>query len=259
MIRWRRILAGLALVAAAITAQAEGALFRVPTREGVTTTLFWEVAPDAKATVFLFPGGGGGFGKFEDGKVTGGNFLVRSAPYFLTNGFNVAIFGRPSDMEELGWTERTEPKHMTDVAKVLEFVKQKSNLPVWIIGTSRGTVSATATAINVHDPAIAGLVLTSSVVSFKKPEAVPRQDLAAIKVPVLVLHHTKDACHLCQPSEVPAILRGLKNAPIKKEIMFSGGANPSGNVCNGQHWHGFIGAEREAVDLIANWIKNPMN
>ena len=55
MIRWRRILAGLALVAAAITAQAEGALFRVPTREGVTATLFWEVAPDAKATVFLFP------------------------------------------------------------------------------------------------------------------------------------------------------------------------------------------------------------
>ncbi len=41
--------------------------------------------------------------------------------------------------------------------------------------------------------------------------------------------------------------------------MFSGGANPSGNVCNGQHWHGFIGAEREAVDLIANWIKNPVN
>ena len=103
------------------------------------------------------------------------------------------------------------------------------------------------------------MVLTSSVVSFKKPEAVPRQDLAAIKVPVLVLHHTKDACHLCQPSEVPAILRGLKNAPIKKEIMFNGGANPSGNVCNGQHWHGFIGAEREAVDLIANWIKNPVN
>ena len=46
MIRWRRILAELALVAAAIPAQAEGALFRVPTREGVTTTLFWEVAPD---------------------------------------------------------------------------------------------------------------------------------------------------------------------------------------------------------------------
>ena len=242
----------------AMNCNAEGTLFKVPTRDGVTTTLFWETVPNAKATVFLFPGGGGGFGRVEDGKAMGNNFLVRSEPYFLANGFNVAIFGRPSDSEELDYPDRISDTHMTDVRKVLEFVKTKSDAPVWVVGTSRGTVSAAAAAIKLQGE-MAGVVLTSSVVSFKKPEAVPRQDLAAIKVPVPVLHHNKDACHLCQPSEVPAILRGLKNAPIKKEIMFSGGANPSGNVCNGQHWHGFIGAEREAVDLIANWIKNPVN
>ena len=27
----------------------------------------------------------------------------------------------------------------------------------------------------------------------------------------------------------------------------------------GQHWHGFIGMEREAVDQIAGWIKAPAN
>lgn len=138
----------------------------------------------------------------------------------------------------------------------LEFVKQKANVPVWIVGTSRGTLSATAAAIKLQGE-MAGVVLTSSVVSYKKPEAVPRQDLATIKVPVLVLHHEKDACHLRQPSAVPAILRGLKNAPVKKEIMVSGGQNPTGNVCNGQHWHDFIGMEREAVGLIAEWIKIP--
>lgn len=106
---------------------------------------------------------------------------------------------------------------------------------------------------------MAGVVLTSSVVSYKKPGAVPKQELDRIKVPVLVLHHAKDACPWCQPHEVPPILRGLKNAPIKKEIMVSGGENPTGNVCEALHWHGFIGAEREAVDLIANWIKNPVN
>ena len=111
----KQIIAGI-LALVSLTTHAEGTLFKVPTRDGVVTTLVWEAAPDAKATVFLFPGGGGGFGKFEDGKATGGNFLVRSAPYFLSNGFNVAIFGRPNDMDELGWTERTEPKHMTDVA-----------------------------------------------------------------------------------------------------------------------------------------------
>ena len=106
---------------------------------------------------------------------------------------------------------------------------------------------------------IAGLVLTSSVVSYKKPGAVPKQELADIKIPVLVLHHAKDACSLCMPHEVPSILRGLKNASIKKEIMVSGGENPTGDACAALHWHGFIGMEQEAVDTIGRWIDNPTN
>ena len=241
-----------------VAAHAEGKLFKVPTRDGVVTTLFWEAAPDAKATVFIFPGGAGGFGKFEDGKATGGNFLVRSAPYFLANGFNVAIFGRPNDMD-LGWEVRTEPTHMTDVGKVLEFVKQKSDLPVWIVGTSRGTVSATAMAINMQDPSIAGLVLTASVVRYATPGNVPRQRLSAIKVPVLVYHHAKDACKHCQASETPAILSGLTRAPVKKLMVVDGGSNPTGDECAGQHWHGFIGMEKAAIDTISGWIKAPTN
>ena len=251
----KRLFAATVLWALSFTGHAEGTLFKVPTRDGVTTTLFWEPAPDAKATVFLFPGGAGGFGRIEAGKAMGMNFLIRSEPFFIANGFNVAIFGRPSDSQDLDYADRISDTHMADVRKVLEFVKNKAEVPVWIVGTSRGTISATATAINLQSD-IAGMVLTSSVVSYKKPGAVPKQDLAAIRVPVLVLHHTKDACPLCQPFEVPAILRGLKNAPVKKEVMVSGGDNPTGNVCEALHWHGFIGMEREAVDLIAEWIKN---
>jgi len=257
MMMCRALLVGMMMGFAAIC-HAEGTLFKVPTREGVTTTLFWEPVPDAKATVFLFPGGAGGFGKVEDGKAMGQNFLVRSEPFFIANGFNVAIFGRPSDSQDLDYADRISDIHMTDVRKVLAFVKRKADVPVWVVGTSRGTISATAAAINLPSE-MAGVVLTSSVVSYKKPGAVPKQDLDRIKVPVLVLHHAKDACPLCQPFEVPAILRGLKNAPIKKEIMVSGGENPTGNVCEALHWHGFIGAERETVDLIANWIKVPTN
>lgn len=228
----------------------------MPTRDGVSTTLFWESIPNAKATVLLFPGGGGGFGKVEDGKATGNNFLVRSNPYFLANGFNVAIFGRPNDSAELEYVDRTSDAHMADVQKVLAFIKTKADLPVWVVGTSRGTISATATAIHVQNE-IAGLVLTSSVVNNKKPGAIPKQELADIRVPVLVLHHTKDACPLCQPQEVPNILRGLKNAPIKKEIMVSEGDNPTGDPCAALHWHGFIGMEKEAVDTIGRWIYSP--
>ena len=254
----RSLLISIVLALVSLTGHAEGTLFKVPTRPDVKTTLFWEPVEGAKATVFLFPGGGGGFGKVEDGKPTSNNFLVRSAPYFIANGFNVAIFGRPSDSEDLDYADRISDTHMADVRKVLEFVKRKADVPVWIVGTSRGTISAAAAAINLPGE-MAGVVLTSSVVSYKKPGAVPKQDLDRIKVPVLILHHAKDACPLCQPFEVPAILRGLKNAPIKKEIMVSGGVNPTGNVCEALHWHGFIGMEHEAVDLIADWIKSPTN
>ncbi|RZI43848.1 alpha/beta hydrolase [Herbaspirillum sp. HC18] len=238
-------------------ANAQGMLMKVPTRADVKTTLYWAAHDGAKATVFLFPGGGGGFGKVEDGKPTSNNFLVRTVPYWLDNGFNVAIFGRPSDSDELDYADRISETHLIDVRAVLDFVKKQSAAPIWIVGTSRGTISAAATAINIQDPSIAGLVLTSSVVNYKKVGAIPRQDLSAINVPVLVLHHAKDACVHCQPHEVPAILHGLKNAPIKKEVMVSGGANPTGDPCAGQHWHGFIGMEKEAVGIISDWITQP--
>lgn len=249
----------IALFASGLNACAEGVLIKVPTRPGVKTTLFWEAADGAHATVLLFPGGGGGFGAVEEGRALGGNFLVRSAPYFLSNGFNVAIFGRPNDMDDIGWTERTGSDHLADMRAVLDYVKQKSPAPIWIVGTSRGTVSATAMAIQVQDSAIAGLVLTSSVVRFETPGSVVRQDLSAIRLPVLIYHHAKDGCKHCRPHEASAIVHGLRNAPVKKLMLVDGGANPTGDVCAGQHWHGFIGMERQAIDTITSWMRKPVN
>ncbi|GAA5175749.1 hypothetical protein GCM10025771_08750 [Niveibacterium umoris] len=253
-----RIVLCIVLSLCAATASADGTLFRVPTREGITTTVFWEATPGASATVLLFPGGGGGFGQVENGKPTGRNFLVRSEAEFVAQGFNVAIFGRPSDSQDLDYADRIAEPHMTDVARMLAFVREQSPLPVWLVGTSRGTVSATAAAIR-HGDQIAGLVLSSSVVSSKKPGAVPTQNLAAVTMPTLVLHHSKDACPVCDPGLVPAILRGLTNARVKKLVMVSGGDNPTGNVCEALHWHGYIGMEREAVGVIGAWIKAPGN
>ena len=54
-------------------------------------------------------------------------------------------------------------------------------------------------------------------------------------------------------------LVGLSNAPIKKLMVVNGGANPTGDECAGQHWHGFIGMESEAISHIAEWIKAPAN
>ncbi len=238
-----------------------GTLLKVPTRPGVDTTLFWEPVAGAGGTVLLFPGGTGGFGKVEDGRATSANFLVRSAALFTAQGFNVAIFGRPSDSEGISPTDRIGDAHLADIRGVLEHLKTlgaaSSPASVWLIGTSRGTGSATIAAIRLQDSAIAGAVLTSSIVSYRQPDAVPKQNLAAIRLPVLVVHHARDACASTLPHEAPNILKGLTNAPVKKLMLVDAGANPSGDPCGPLHWHGFIGMEQEAVDAMVGWMRSP--
>jgi heme-degrading monooxygenase HmoA/pimeloyl-ACP methyl ester carboxylesterase len=235
---------------------AEDQLVKVDTRPGVSVSFYYMKREGAIATVVLLPGGEGGIG-MKDGAPASGNFLVRSRDYFSANGFNVAVVGQPTDRPDLDFAFRVSPEHVEDLRKVAAFLKQDSALPVWLIGTSRGTISATAAAIASDNAELAGMVLTSSVTNWKKRGAVPSQRLDAIRIPVLVLHHAKDACDVCRPHEVASIIAGLKNAPVKKLIMVSGGAGPSGDPCTALHWHGFIGMEKEAVDLISAWVKNP--
>lgn len=240
-----------------LSAMAADSLVRLDTRPDVKVPVFYMKRDGATATVVLLPGGAGGFGQMVDGKPSGRNFLVRSRDYFAAAGLNVAVMGRPSDRNDLDYPDRISPEHMQDIKSLVGYLKKDSGLPVWLVGTSKGTVSATAAAISFGNGSLAGIVLTSSIVSFRKTGAVPTQDLEKIRIPVLVLHHEKDGCNICAPHEVPAIVKGLKNAPVKKQFLVSGGDNPTGDPCEALHYHGFIGMEKPAVDLITAWIKNP--
>ena len=247
------------LLAVPLPAAAEGRMLRVDSRPGVSVALYWAPVDGARATVLLFPGGGGGFGRVENGLPSSTNFLVRSIPHFRAQGLNVAVFGKPSDMPELDVAERTSAAHLTDVRAAVEAVGERSSVPLWLVGTSRGTVSVTAAAIGLPPGSIRGVVLTASLVNMNRPGALMQQDLSALRVPVLVVHHARDACGLCRPADVPWLLRGLTHAPVKKLLMLDGGADPRGPVCDALHWHGFVGMEQETVEAIAAWIARPVN
>jgi len=253
----------LLMVNVAAHAEGGGYMERVESaRPDAKIPVFLQPTEGAKASLILLPGGQGGIGKVGDnGWPDGGNFLVRSAPMFAASGFNLAIMARPSDMNDMDYGFRISKDHIDDIRRVATQVKQKFGVPVWLVGTSRGTVSAAAAIIEMRDEGlISGVVLTSSVTNLKKkPGAVPTQDLDRINVPVLVLHHENDACNVCRPYEVSGILRGLKNAPIKKLVMVNGGSGAEGNPCEAMHYHGYIGMEKEVVAVITDWIKQPVN
>ena len=249
------------LWSALLQAQEAGSVRQVATRDGVSVPIYSVWRKDAVATVVLFSGGAGGYGRIgADGWPSGGNFLIRTGRHWATHPFNIVMVGRPSDGIDLSMGGvRTGDKHVADTLAILRSLRQESTAPIWVVGTSMGTISAAAAAIADRDALIAGVVLTSSVVAYKVQGAVPTQELGKIRVPTLVLHHENDACWACRPHEAARLERALDNAPIKKTLLVSGGSGASGNPCEPLHYHGFVGMQEEAVDLIAAWIRNPAN
>jgi pimeloyl-ACP methyl ester carboxylesterase len=209
------------------------------------------------ATVVLLPGGAGGIGRIgPEGWPDGSNFLVRSAQLFADQGFNIAVMARPSDMNDMDYPFRVSVAHIDDIRKVVQQTKERWDVPVWLVGTSRGTVSGTAAVIAMRDEGlIAGLVLTASVTAGRVTGAVPGQALDKITIPVLVVHHTQDACKICIPSQAKTIEPKLSASPAHATFMLEGGTNPSGDPCEALHYHGFIGMEAQAVQQIADWAK----
>jgi len=252
----RRLL--FALIAfAALGSAAEDRLVFTDTRPGVRVGYWLMVRPGATATVLLLPGGEGNIGAVKGQEPRSKNFLVRTRDLFAAEGFNVAVIGRPSDKEDMDLAFRASRDGIEDLRVIAETLRAKLGKPVWLVGTSRGSVSAAAAGAALDPPAIAGVVMTSSVTYSRAGPAVPTLPLMDVRVPALVMHHKRDACKDCDPREAHMITDRLTGAPVKKLLLVDGGGDPSGPVCEPMHYHGYIGMEAQAVKMIADWIKNP--
>ncbi len=242
---------------AALASAAQDRLVFADTRPGVRVGYWLMVRPGATATVMLLPGGEGGIGSVKGQEPRSKNFLVRTRDIFAAEGFNVAVIGKPSDKEDMDLAFRASKDHVEDLRVIAESLRANLGKPVWLVGTSRGSVSAAAAGAALDPPTIAGIVMTSSVTYSRAGFAVPTLPLMDVRVPALVMHHKRDACKDCDPREAHLITERLTGAPVRKLLLVDGGGDPSGPVCEPMHYHGFIGMEAEAVKMISGWIRNP--
>ena len=142
-------------------------LIEIPSREGVKQPFLYSKAASPVATAILFQGGPGKIG--VAGSATNGwarfeNFLSGGARRFTDNGITVAILETPSDQGNLNGGFRNSPEHNQDIAALIAFLrKENPGLPVWLVGTSNGSLSATSAAANLGRAGPDGIVLTSAV------------------------------------------------------------------------------------------------
>ncbi|MHA3904701.1 alpha/beta hydrolase [Castellaniella sp. WN] len=248
------------LVAAHAHAQAQivQKVVDIPTRPGITQRLLVLSPPEPKAAVILFPGGHGGLQLSANGAMKWGenNFLVRTRRMFADQGLLVAVIDAPSDRQAppfLGGFRLT-PQHAADTGAVIAWLRDTAKVPVWLAGTSRGTLSVAYLATELTGPAAPdGIVLTATILTDDRMRPVPAMPLDRIRVPVLVAHHEQDGCKYCPFSQTPALMSRLNAAPRRQLISFKGGVD-RGDPCQASAYHGFNGLDRDVVRQIAAWI-----
>jgi predicted alpha/beta hydrolase family esterase len=184
------------------------------------------------------------------------NFLVRSRNDFAVAGFNTYILFRAKSVSPnaMATTYRNSKEHMKEIESLVNYITSTNNGPIWLVGTSMGTISAATAALQISNPKIKGVVLTASVTK-RAPGHLGEQKLQDLKMPVLMIHHESDACFACVPSEANNYFSKI-GSDQKQFSMVSGGGPVSGDACQNQHWHGFVGVESSVTSQIVTWIKD---
>lgn len=208
-----------------------------------------------KAIAIMFPGGQGqvrlpaDISQLQLGQR--GNFLVRTREMFRDQELAVAIIDAPSDRQQAGMDDgfRTGREHSDDIAAVVKDLRGRfSSAKVFLVGTSRGTLSA-AHVGRALSGAVDGVVLTSTVLfSGRRNMSLSGFDFGAIKAPLLFVHHAQDACRVCPYSAAESLGRTY---PL---ITVRGGKPAESEECEPLSAHGYYGKEAETVSAIKSWI-----
>lgn len=186
---------------------------------------------------------------------TSGNFLVRSAHLFADQGYKVITLDRPDDYADYiaGFdTYRTSVNHAVDIVKSVN-AENASQLPVFIVGTSRGAISAV-----FHNQLAAGISISSPVTSGSGTPVVSSTlvDPANVSNPAHLIWHTGDLCSLSTPADSAALI-GQFAGDFTSDSLTGGFKNPAvATECKAQTFHGFMGIETNAVSRITNWADN---
>jgi len=228
--------------------------------------------PEAKpnAVLILLPGGNGLSDLDADGcaRALKGNSLIRSIPEFNKGGAVTALADAPAEWRGRDGlaTFRAEPAHAQALGVAVREMRKRFGVPVWLVGTSRGAISAANAASRLDgDAKPDGVVITSPVSAGAKGNLpwvahdVFMFPLDRISIPLLVVGHAKDTCLRSPPGNVPRIVEKTTAAPRRQAAIMEGGPGSDAKpgdlaACEDRQPHGFLDQESEMAAGILRFV-----
>ncbi len=266
----------MAQPSAAVPANGCGEVVTIETHARTTTRYALARAPgapaqEARIALVLLVGGGGNINLDDKGcpQSLSANVLMRMLPLFHRAGFVTALLDAPSDSSGGdGLAEfRTTPQHAADLAKVIVDVRTRTDGSVWLLGHSRGTISAANAGARLSGSAAPdGVVLLSAIMSgdARARKALAKQSvfelpLEAINTPLLVVGHGADNCER-SPARLMANITTRTQAARKQVVTVTGGPIRPGrsanlSSCEVNEPHDYVDQEAEVAAGIMRFIR----
>ncbi|MBV8936117.1 MAG: alpha/beta hydrolase [Alphaproteobacteria bacterium] len=254
--------ASIAGFAAAVTltvltapASAQSNVVDIPLAGSGSERVLFAGPANPPAILVMLAGGDGIVEISNFGAITrlGGNFLLRTQPLWLGQGFAVAILGPPNGASLLG--QRHTAAYADAIGHVVDFARTRANAPVWLLGTSQGSTAAANGAAHLGGK-VAGVVLTSSVTRENNSgETVFDSNLGAITIPALIIANQGDTCRSTPPADAARIAQALSRSS-RKELLYVQSDEIRSPPCEAMAPHGYLGIEPVVVQRISDWIRS---
>ncbi|MDJ0889243.1 MAG: hypothetical protein QNI89_18225 [Desulfobacterales bacterium] len=221
------------------SALANPRLIQIETRDGIRNRLLIFQPDDPAAAVVLFPDGNGrlelthvfnqpAIGRDRD-IPTGlmASLLAQDIMIILPD----TPFDHSSHLGLNGWHGsgifRISADHARDVGEIVDWVRSRENIPVWLAGIRMGAFSATNAAIRL-DREVDGLIIAGGITQCPEqrallhlcPEGLMGMDLFDVSVPTLVLSGGNDDPFTGDPYPETMIASALSGAPAVRGRVY---------------------------------------
>jgi hypothetical protein len=226
----------------------------LPLAGGEFQRVLYDAPPsEVRGIIVMFSGGADDLGIEKDGQIKhADNFVVRSRELWTAKGYGVVLVDAIDHQSMRG--KRSNAAYADVTREVIDFAHEQANAPVWVMGTSQGSIAAMNAAAHARGTEIAGVILTESVsIVGASHETVFDAHPEDVHIPALVVANRDDRCKVAPPSMADVIAQSMRNTHATV-LFVQGGDVRSSNECASLSPHGYYGIEGTVVDDIAEWM-----
>lgn len=228
----------------------------LPLGDGLTQRVLYDAPARPRATLVMLPGGTGDIGVRRDGDLRhDDNFVVRTRAAWVALGYAVLI---PDTIDRANLRGvRSSPSYARLVDSLAGYARDQLRAPVFLVGTSQGTIAAMNGAAHAQHGLIAGIVLTESVSvpGRRSTETVFDAQPQDVRVPALIVANRDDTCDVAPPAMARQIAAAMTRSPSVRLLPVSGGDQRSDNACGSLSPHGYFDIEQKVIGSITDWLR----